>query len=561
MKHNICMVSDFFFPNMGGVESHIYQLSHCLLQRDHKVIVVTHAYGNRKGVRYLANGLKVYYLPFPVFYNQCILPTIYLTFPLLRNIFIRENIKIVHGHSAFSTLAHEAMFHAETLGLKAVFTDHSLFGFADASSIITNKLLSFSLADCNHAICVSHISKENTVLRANISPETVSVIPNAVDPTMFVPDPSKRQSDRITIVIVSRLVYRKGMDLLAGIIPELCNHHDDVHFIIGGDGPKRVILEEVREKHELHNRVQLLGALDHDRVRDVLVQGDILLNTSLTEAFCIAIVEGACCGLQVVSTKVGGIPEVLPPDLIYLADPSVKSLVEALNRAIEDCRKGEIMPPFETHERIKQLYTWKDVARRTEIVYNTVQKVGSRDLPYRLRRYYQCGPLAGKLFVIAAVLNVFFLFLLQCVWPEKTIEKAMDFPVKTDHKRPTPTLTLYINASLSGWGAEFNVYMIHGPWSVYVAINHTNVLEMRVFLLEFSTFDCSDRIVVGIGNTTVLACIEERGTLTLLLCGLSWQIWSLCHHLHVSLSVHHNPGLHNVIANSFVSRPPLINTE
>lgn len=53
-------------------------------------------------------------------------------------------------------MAHEAMFHARNMGLKTVFTDHSLFGFADASSILTNKLLKFSLADCNHAICVSH---------------------------------------------------------------------------------------------------------------------------------------------------------------------------------------------------------------------------------------------------------------------------------------------------------------------------------------------------------------------------------------------------------------------
>jgi len=39
---------------------------------------------------------------------------------------------------------------------QTVFTDHSLFGFADASAIITNKLLEMSLADCNHCICVSH---------------------------------------------------------------------------------------------------------------------------------------------------------------------------------------------------------------------------------------------------------------------------------------------------------------------------------------------------------------------------------------------------------------------
>ncbi len=42
---------------------------------------------------------------------------------------------------------------------------------------------------------------------------------------------------------------------------------------------------------------------------------------SLTEAFCIAIVEAACTGLYVVSTRVGGVPEVLPSHMISLADP------------------------------------------------------------------------------------------------------------------------------------------------------------------------------------------------------------------------------------------------
>jgi phosphatidylinositol glycan class A protein len=53
------MVSDFFYPNMGGVEEHIYNLSQCLLERGHKVVVITHSYGERKGVRWMANGLKV----------------------------------------------------------------------------------------------------------------------------------------------------------------------------------------------------------------------------------------------------------------------------------------------------------------------------------------------------------------------------------------------------------------------------------------------------------------------------------------------------------------------
>ncbi len=57
---------------------------------------------------------------------------------------------------SFSTLAHETMHHAKTLGIRTVFTDHSLFGFADLSSILTNKVLQVSLVDCHHIICVSH---------------------------------------------------------------------------------------------------------------------------------------------------------------------------------------------------------------------------------------------------------------------------------------------------------------------------------------------------------------------------------------------------------------------
>lgn len=48
------------------------------------------------------------------------------------------------------------------------------------------------------------------MLRAALDPRIVSVIPNAVDPTDFTPDPSKRDDGTITIVVVSRLVYRKG---------------------------------------------------------------------------------------------------------------------------------------------------------------------------------------------------------------------------------------------------------------------------------------------------------------------------------------------------------------
>ncbi|GCB65381.1 phosphatidylinositol N-acetylglucosaminyltransferase subunit A isoform X1 [Scyliorhinus torazame] len=421
------MVSDFFYPNMGGVESHIYQLSQCLIERGHKVIVLSHAYGSRRGVRYLSHGLKVYYLPLRVMYNQSTASTLFHSLPLVRCVLVRERVGLVHAHSSFSALAHDALFHARALGLRTVFTDHSLFGFADLSSVLTNKLLTVSLCDTNHIVCVSYTSKENTVLRAALSPDIVSVIPNAVDPTDFTPDTAQAQPGTLTVVVVSRLVYRKGVDLLAGIIPELCQKHPDLHFLIGGEGPKRIVLEEVREKYQLHDRVRLLGALEHKDVRNVLVQGHIFLNTSLTEAFCMAIVEGASCGLQVVSTKVGGVPEVLPEDLIILCEPTVKSLCEGLETAITRQRL-RILPPAETiHNRVKNLYTWRNVAERTEKVYDRVAKEGILPMNKRLHRLMtHCGPVAGCIFALVAVLDFLFLVLLRYIVPDTMIDIAVD---------------------------------------------------------------------------------------------------------------------------------------
>lgn len=58
------MASDFFYPHIGGVEEHIFNLSQCLLSVGYKVIVITHSYGDRVGVRWLTEGLKVLIISF-----------------------------------------------------------------------------------------------------------------------------------------------------------------------------------------------------------------------------------------------------------------------------------------------------------------------------------------------------------------------------------------------------------------------------------------------------------------------------------------------------------------
>lgn len=188
------MVCDFFFPKIGGVESHIYMLAQSLLARGHKVILITHRHAHDKGprasVRYLSAGLKVYYLPvrlIPPTHLHATLPNLFLSFPLLRQIFIREQVDLIHAHAALSAIGLEAILHARTMGIKAVFTDHSLMGLHGYGEMWGNKMLMACLSDVDAVICVSHVGKENTAIRANLDPDLIHVIPSAVAATEFQP--------------------------------------------------------------------------------------------------------------------------------------------------------------------------------------------------------------------------------------------------------------------------------------------------------------------------------------------------------------------------------------
>ena len=70
------------------------------MERGHKVIFVTNSFKKeRSGVKTYQNGLKIYYLPLlPVIAGDVALFTLWHSYPVLREIFIREQIDIVHGH-------------------------------------------------------------------------------------------------------------------------------------------------------------------------------------------------------------------------------------------------------------------------------------------------------------------------------------------------------------------------------------------------------------------------------------------------------------------------------
>ncbi|KAK4704327.1 hypothetical protein P7C70_g1881, partial [Phenoliferia sp. Uapishka_3] len=413
------MICDYFFPKVGGVESHIYSLASALAQLDHKVrlrrvddgattsncilhrqvIIITHSYPPRSGVRYLPYGIKVYHIPvhpLPPTHVHATLPGFFTALPYVRNILIREKIDVLHAHASLSAEGMEGIFHARTMGVKVVFTDHSLFGLGNMAEIWGNKMLKGCLSDVEAVICVSHTGKENTVLRGALNPSIVHVIPNAVVASHFRPTGP------------------------TGPVPD-----------ISGDGPKIVELDQMRDQDDglLKDRVTLLGAVRHENVRGLLARAQIFLNPSLTEAFGIGILEAACAGLFVVSTRVGGVPEVLPPGLVEFAEPEVEDLVRAISRAIKHIRSGA-HDPIKAHEKLKEIYSWSDVAERTEKVYYSAVEVPEVPVIERLRRYYGTGLVFGKMLCLIICVDYILLAFLDFFYPRDDIDIAPKFELK-----------------------------------------------------------------------------------------------------------------------------------
>jgi glycosyltransferase involved in cell wall biosynthesis len=338
-------------------------------------------------------------------------------------------------------LAHMAGFHAATMGLPCVFTEHSLLPLSHEcpAACLLNTMSKFTQMHCSQYICVSHCGKENLVARTGIAPHRVHVIPNAVNESEFTPPPMPILSSfsesndvanldkkanqvsshdtRFRVLVLSRLVYRKGIDLLAQVLPLLLKFSPEIVVIIGGEGEKRSSLEAVIATHKLSDRVKLLGKVPHNQTRSLMNSCDVFLNCSLTEAFCITVLEAAFVGLPIVATRVGGIPEVLPPRMINLCEPSVGSIFKTLLRVITEVKNArrtnqiecsipngsegygkrhfsrvqlagvenaigvgnespnvvvslrELKRRWEQHNRLRRMYCWANVAERTEIVY------------------------------------------------------------------------------------------------------------------------------------------------------------------------------------------------
>ncbi|MEW4272107.1 glycosyltransferase family 4 protein [Priestia megaterium] len=179
------------------------------------------------------------------------------------------------------------------------------------------------------------LSKQWEKYYSNIVPHTkVAVLYNGV---YSVNKKFKRESETPVGLFLGRLGERKGTYDLLDSIKKLKENGVSGKFYFAGDGEIEQVKQLIQE-YELNEIVTVLGWVNSTQINDLLKQVDFLVLPSYNEGLPMAILEAMNFGLPIISTYVGGIPEVITnDDNGYLINPGeIDDLTKALTSLIEN---------------------------------------------------------------------------------------------------------------------------------------------------------------------------------------------------------------------------------
>ena len=326
------------YPTFGGSGIVATELGKELAKKDHEIHFITYTEPVRLGeLRKNIFYHEVSTSDYPLFkytpYEQV------LTSKLV-DVVKFEKLDLLHVHYAIphASAAYMAQQILSDQNIKIPFittlhgTDITLVGKDPSFEPVIN----FSINKSNMVTAVSESLKKDTNELFEVK-NNIKVIPNFIcidDYKLENNDFYKKRfapnNEKIICHISNFRKVKRIKDVLLSF--EIISKEIDVKLILVGDGPERSALEKISRESKYRNNIYFLGSLKS--TKEVLNISDLFFLPSSTESFGLSALEAMACGVPVISTKTGGIPEVvIDGESGYLSD--VGDVKEMSSNAVE----------------------------------------------------------------------------------------------------------------------------------------------------------------------------------------------------------------------------------
>jgi glycosyltransferase involved in cell wall biosynthesis len=199
-------------------------------------------------------------------------------------------------------------------------------------------------------LCASQQLADELILRGAPAAK-VRVHRLGVDTQRFAPPDPAERAPRPTVLMVGRLVEKKGMAYGLSAFASVLQRFATAQLRIAGSGPLRRQLRRRATSLGIGEHVEFLGSRTSDEVRREMRRAHLVLAPSVTtgskdrESGPIVLKEAACCGLPAVASHHGGIPEIVEHERTGLLVPErdVDALARGLGRLLSDERARQRM--------------------------------------------------------------------------------------------------------------------------------------------------------------------------------------------------------------------------
>lgn len=342
----------------AGNSIHTIKWVNALAKRGHEVYLLT----MHIPIEDLAKNVFVHVLrcPSPIGY--------YLNLFTLRRILDSIKPDLLHTHyaSGYGTLARLVGYKPLLLSVWG----SDVFDFPE-KSCINEYILRKNLTSADRIYSTSHCMKIQTE-RYIKTQYPITVLPFGVDMREFYLKPN-RDPRYVTIGMVKRMAPIYGPEFLLQAFALTSKKYSNLRLFLIGGGPQEDELKKLAESLDVTKNCHFIGHVPHKDVPKWLNKFDIYCAPSISESFGVAVIEASACGLPVVVSRVGGLPEVVQDGRTGIIVPpkDVNALAQALKMLIEDKELRLNMGEYGI-KYVQQFYNWEFCVDKMEQSYYQV---------------------------------------------------------------------------------------------------------------------------------------------------------------------------------------------